>query len=424
VLTLAGIVPDRVMAGGRLQQAAPAPAPRLTLERLVHPDTRVHVGGRLISFALHGLIRFDSLAELFTYVDSQAGRWRFATAADRQAFGDDLLRRGVESRVVSMQTELPLEVLVTHTPGEIEEALGRVPRAARDAVFAGRYWTAHLETYRAAFLRVRDRWTTSLNCWSAASTIPARVLSNWYLIDEGIPLFGATYDSTEHFWQAVKYHPDLTLEDLRALARRLTTVDWSPWLAALEADQAFYFANAYAVEFLRHNLTRERLAYFDQELARAGAPGESARAAQQRIGRGPGAPVRFTSLQEKVLWGDLADVLHLIVTFSARPHMSLPAGAAGLRDSLVEHGFDAIYLPGYAGGRVPFLSTAFQDLMFEIWKVKYLQLPRFGEVIRSTVGKRLDHFLDDGNSPDIPIPVYVDQLNRIRDLALRQSARR
>ena len=43
-----------------------------------------------------------------------------------------------------------------------------------------------------------------------------------------------------------------------------------------------------------------------------------------------------------------------------------------------------------------------------------------GEVIRSTVGRRLDHFLDDGDSPDIPIPVYVAQLNRIRDLALAQ----
>ena len=59
--------------------------------------------------------------------------------------------------------------------------------------------------------------------------------------------------------------------------------------------------------------------------------------------------------------------------------------------------------------------------MLEIWKVKYLQMPRFGDVIRSTVGRRLDHFLDDGDSPDIPIPVYVSQLNRIRDLALAQQ---
>lgn len=58
--------------------------------------------------------------------------------------------------------------------------------------------------------------------------------------------------------------------------------------------------------------------------------------------------------------------------------------------------------------------------MLEIWKVKYLQTPRFGEMIRSTAGRHLDHFLDDGDSPDIPIPIYVKQLNRIGDLALAQ----
>ena len=68
------------------------------------------------------------------------------------------------------------------------------------------------------------------------------------------------------------------------------------------------------------------------------------------------------------------------------------------------HGFGTISLDGYADGRFPFLSATYQNLMLEIWKVKYLQMPRFGEVIRTTVGRRLDHFLDDGDSPDIPIP--------------------
>jgi hypothetical protein len=45
-------------------------------------------------------------------------------------------------------------------------------------------------------------------------------------------------------------------------------------------------------------------------------------------------------------------------------------------------------------------------------------MPRFGDVIRRTAGMRLDHFLNDGDSPDIPIPIYIGQLNRIRDLAL------
>jgi len=30
---------------------------------------------------------------------------------------------------------------------------------------------------------------------------------------------------------------------------------------------------------------------------------------------------------------------------------------------------------------------------------------------------RLSHFLNDGDSPDIPIPVYIGYLNQIRDLA-------
>jgi hypothetical protein len=56
--------------------------------------------------------------------------------------------------------------------------------------------------------------------------------------------------------------------------------------------------------------------------------------------------------------------------------------------------------------------------MLEIWKVKYLEMPRFREVIRLIpLDIRLEHFLNDGESPDIPIPVYVGYLNQIRDLA-------
>ena len=39
-------------------------------------------------------------------------------------------------------------------------------------------------------------------------------------------------------------------------------------------------------------------------------------------------------------------------------------------------------------------------------------------MIRSTAGVRLDHFLNDGDSPDIPIPIYVGYLNRIREMAM------
>ncbi len=402
--------------------AAPAPPP-LTLARLVDPATRIDVNGRLVQLALHGLIRFNSLADGFAYIDTQAGRWSFTTAAERQAFGDDLLRRAVESRIVSMETELPLEVLLTHTRAEIDAAVNAVRPLDGALVFKGRNWNASVETYRAAFQRVRDRWSTSLNCWSASSSMAGRALSNWYLIDEGIPLYGATYDSTEHFWQAVKYRPDVTIGQLRDLLAVMGGADWPAWLDQLERDQAFARGNAYALVFLRVNLRPDRFAAFDEQLRAAGRPDERAREAQQRIGRGPGKAVRFVALEEKVLWGDLADVFHLIVTFSARLGTALPRGVGGVRDALAARGFGTITLDGYASGQFPFLSSTFQDLMLEIWRVKYLQMPRFGEIIRSTVGRRLDHFLDDGDSPDIPIRIYVGQLNRIRDLALAEQKR-
>ena len=65
-----------------------------------------------------------------------------------------------------------------------------------------------------------------------------------------------------------------------------------------------------------------------------------------------------------------------------------------------------------------FISEEFCGLMLEIWKVKFLQTPRFREVIRSIpLEIRLEHFLNDGDSPDIPIPIYVGYLNQIRELA-------
>ncbi len=374
--------------------------------------------GRQIRFALHGLIYFNTLAELFAFVDGEAGRWQFESAAARQAFADDLMRRGVESRVVSMETELPLELLLTHTRAELEAAVAGVTTGDAPLVFKGRHWQLTTAAYRDAFLRVRDRWSTSLNCWSASPSIPGRVLSNWYLIDEGIELFGATYDSTEHFWQAVKYHPDVTVGDLRTLLTAMLAVDWRPWLAALAADQRFYFANGYAVEFLKRNLERERLEWFQAELGRRAAPGDRARTLQQRTGRAPGAAVAFTALDEKVLWGDLADVLHLVVAFAGRPAARALPAVAGVRDALVRQRFDAVYLAGYGGGRFGFLSPEFQALMLEIWKVKFLKIARLNGVIRSTAGLRLDHFLNDGDSPDIPIPIYVGYLNRIREMAL------
>lgn len=404
------------IAGESLQ---PQPATtRVTLRDLVDPGSRIRVQGRVIPFALLGQIRFETLDELFAYIDREAGRWRFDSAAARQAFAEGLMRRGVESRVVSMETELPLELVLTHTRSDIERAISSDKRPASPLMFKGQHWQLTAEAYRDAFLRVRDRWSRSLNCWSASSSIPGRALSNWYILDEGIELFGATYDSTEHFWQAVKFHPDVTVGDLQTLITELLTVDWRPWVEGLAADQEFYFANGYAVEFLKWNLAPERLTQFRAELGRVAAPTERARQAQQRINRAAGAPIRFMAVDEKVLWGDLADVLHLIVAFGDRPAARAVPSLAKIRASLAARHFDAVYLDGYAGGRMGFLSAEFQALMLEIWKTKFLKVPRLNEVIRSTAGVRLDHFLNDGDSPDIPIPIYVGYLNRIREMAM------
>lgn len=381
-----------------------AAAKELTLDDLATPSAVFVKDGRPVTFALLGLIEFQTQDELFTYIDREAGRWSFPSAAARQAFGDRLLRRGLESRLVSMTYEKPLELLVTHTREELEEAVGgRAPRSA--PVFTGRSWRLDRSVYRQAFLEIQQRWKTSLNCWSAAPSIPARVLSNWYPIEEGIELYGAVYDSTEHFWQAVKFHPDVRNADLVALLDAMASRDWRPWMERLAGDQERYFAHAYAIEFLRANLTPEKLRWFRGELV--GLPGaEGAREAQQRRGQ----KFRFTALQEKILWGDVADTLHLISFFDPA---ALPA-LARLR-------FDAVYL---GDRRMGFISPELQALMLEVWRTKFLKVPRFGEVIRSIPRDvKLDHFLNDGDSPDIPIPVYVGYLNEIRELALASKPR-
>ena len=86
-----------------------------------------------------------------------------------------------------------------------------------------------------------------------------------------------------------------------------------------------------------------------------------------------------------------------------------------IRETLAARHFDAIYL---GERRLGFISEEFRSLMLEIWRVKYLQMPRFREVISSIPKEiRLEHFLNDGDSPDIPIPIYVVYLNQIRELA-------
>jgi hypothetical protein len=369
-------------------------AEAVSLQALVTPYTTIVKDGRPVTFALYGFIEFKSLAELFPYIESQTRRWNVPGGLDdeqRRRLAGELLRRGIESRVVSMEDARPLEALVTHTSEELRQALSRV----KDPVPPG---------YGEAFLAVQEKWKHSLNCWSASPSISGRVLSNWYPIEEGIQVYGGTYDSTEHFWQAVKYHPDVTVSDLTELLGILEQKDWGPWLARLDGDPKIYLPNAYAVEFLRHNLARERLQWFRDELGRhALSANDQARVVQQR----GATSFRFSAFEEKVLWGDLADVLHLVYTFS-------PPDDA-IRKALGARHFDAIYL---GERRVGFISEEFRSLMLEIWRVKYLKIARFREVISSIPMEiRLSHFLNDGDSPDIPIPVYVGYLNRIRELA-------
>jgi hypothetical protein len=372
--------------------AAPLCAQPLSLTTVVTPSTVLQKNGKVVTFAIHGFIEFKSLAEVFPYVESQKRRWKGKISdQELQQLASSLLREGIESRVVSMEDERPLEALVTHTSGELQRAIAGVK-------------TPLPPGYADAFLAVQQKWKHSLNCWSASPIIAGRVLSNWYPIEEGIRLYGATYDSTEHFWQSVKYHPDVTVGQLSDLLAQLEARTWFDFFKRLDEDPRLYLPNAYAIEFLRHNLTTDHIWWFLAELDKHGLqPADCVRQVQQR---GPTA-FRFTASEEKVLWGDLADTLHLVYLF-------LPPDDP-LRTKLAAAHFDGIYLDGRKMG---FISEEFRSQMLEIWKVKYLQMPRFRELISSIPTEiRLEHFLNDGDSPDIPIPVYVEYLNRIRDMA-------
>src|SRR5215831_1112228 len=91
-----------------------APAQQISLQTLVTPSTTILKDGHPVTFALHGFIEFKALAELFPYIESQTHRWKLSDAEQR-SLARDLLHRGIESRVVSMVNEWPLEALITHT---------------------------------------------------------------------------------------------------------------------------------------------------------------------------------------------------------------------------------------------------------------------------------------------------------------------
>ena len=301
--------------------AAPSRAQQLSLQALVTPSTTVLKDGHPVVFALHGFIEFKSLAELFPYIDAQTQHWKpegILAGDGRRRLAHELLRRGVESRIISMTDERPLEVLVTHTREELLEALGRV----KEPVPPG---------YAEAFIEVQQKWKHSLNCWSAAPSIPARVLSNWYPIEEGIELYGATYDSTEHFWQAVKYHPAITVAGLTTLLEVLERRDWKPWMARLDDDPNSIYPMPTRSNFCATTWGRNGSTGF----AMNSAVGACRRRTVPRLVQQRGTiPFRFSANEEKILWGDLADLFHLIYTFSQPDDP--------IRKSLAESHFDAV----------------------------------------------------------------------------------
>ena len=78
----------------------------LSLLALVTPSTTIEKNGHPIVFALHGFIEFKSLSEMFPYIQSQTRRWDVPgglTHDEQQKLASELLRRGIESRVISME---------------------------------------------------------------------------------------------------------------------------------------------------------------------------------------------------------------------------------------------------------------------------------------------------------------------------------
>jgi hypothetical protein len=117
------------LAGVFLLFQGPLQAETISLQALVTPSTVILKEGQPVRFAVHGFIEFKSLSELFPYIDSQTSRWKGSPSFDQAArldLGRDLLRRGIESRVISMADERPLETLITHTREELEQALAKV----------------------------------------------------------------------------------------------------------------------------------------------------------------------------------------------------------------------------------------------------------------------------------------------------------
>ncbi|MGB9435314.1 MAG: hypothetical protein WBQ89_23910, partial [Candidatus Acidiferrum sp.] len=99
----------------------------LSLQSVVTPSTVIFKDGQPVKFAIHGFIEFKSLAETFPYIEVQRKRWKGKISEEEgERLSRELLREGIESRVVSMADERPLETLLTHTSEELRQAIAAV----------------------------------------------------------------------------------------------------------------------------------------------------------------------------------------------------------------------------------------------------------------------------------------------------------
>ena len=143
----------------------PLRAQEVSLQAVVTPSTVILKNGETVTFAIHGFIEFKSLGEVFPYIEAQTQRWNGKiNEEEKRQLARQLLQEGIESRVVSMLDERPLQALVTHTSEELRQAIAKV----KEPLPPG---------YAEIFLAVREKWKRSLNCWSASPVIAGRVLS-------------------------------------------------------------------------------------------------------------------------------------------------------------------------------------------------------------------------------------------------------
>jgi len=130
---------------------------------------------------------------MFPYIVIQTRRWKLDARLDdpRKVIGQELLRRGIESRVVSMVDERPLEALVYAYPvknSRSQLAAVREPVAVRLTRRLGPFLVSTAEM---------EAFAELLECVALNSRT---VLSNWYPIGSG-------RCTSIHGSGAVRYHP-------------------------------------------------------------------------------------------------------------------------------------------------------------------------------------------------------------------------